>query len=150
MKIRKAGGSFVDTAAPMGRQEVVRGPQEIVPFSRHLNQLDEAQFNAKLAQMVEDISRQGELVAKRADVAEFVRYRELIKRLLDEVVSNGYNFSKKRMFDSRGRSRTFSIVQKVNTRLEEMMQMVLEEEADHITLLQAVNDIRGMLVDILT
>ncbi len=150
MKIRKTGGSFIDTASHVGSGNAVRQAPEVVPFSRHLSELSDTQLEAQLAKMMQDISAQGELVAKRADVAEFVRYREMIRQLLDEVVSNAYAFSQKRMFDSRGRSRTFSIVQKVNARLEEMMQAVLQDEADHITLLEAVNDIRGMLVDILT
>ena len=58
-----------------------------------------------IQQMVGAITEQGEKMAKRADLSEFHRYREMIRKLLDEIVSNSYAFRKYRKFDTRGRNK---------------------------------------------
>ena len=88
-------------------------------------------------------------MAKRADLREFHRYREMIRKLLDETVSNGFAFRKFRKFDMRGRNKTYAIIQCVNEKLDEILKALLSEEADHLALLSSVDDIRGMLVDLL-
>jgi uncharacterized protein YaaR (DUF327 family) len=62
-------------------------------------------------------------------------------------VSNGFSFNKFRKFDIRGRNKTFALISRINAKLEEITEQLLREEADHLSLLQSVDDIRGMLVD---
>lgn len=88
-------------------------------------------------------------MAQRADLREFHRYRDMIRQLMDEAVSNGFAFQKFRKFDARGRNKTFALVQRINAKLEEITEQLLKDEADHIALLRSVDDIRGMLVDML-
>jgi len=74
--------------------------------------------------------------------------REMIRQLLNETVSNGFAFRKFRKYDARGRSKTFALIEKINARLEEVMNEFLKGEADHISLLRSIDDIRGLLVDL--
>lgn len=117
-------------------------------FSRRLSQLSEEAYTESVKKAIEDITRQGEVVAKKADISEFKKYRDMVRDLLGDTVSNAFEFSKSMRFDMRGRTKTFALIKRVNTKLDEMMQGLLEQEVDHISLLGQLDDIRGMLVDI--
>jgi len=131
------------------REDPVQEPFNTVSFSRHLNQLSENKYQAYISNLVGSITEQGKRMAKRADLSDFHRYKEMIRRLLDETVSNGFAFRKFRKFDLRGRNKTYALIQCINEKLDEILKILLEEEADHLALLSSVDDIRGMLVDML-
>ena len=149
MKIQKIDQPMADPAARLPRDEAAQPSASSVPFSRHLTELSESRYQAYISQLVGSIAEQGERMAKRADLREFHRYREMIRKLLDETVSNGFAFRKFRKFDMRGRNKTYAIIQCVNEKLDEILKALLSEEADHLALLSSVDDIRGMLVDLL-
>lgn len=149
MKIQKINQPLSESTARPLREDAVQPSPSTLPFSRHLSDLSESRYQAYIAQLVGTIAEQGERMAKRADLSEFHRYREMIRRLLDETVSNGFAFRKYRKFDTRGRNRTFALIQCVNDKLDEILRNLLQDEADHLALLSTVDDIRGMLVDLL-
>ena len=83
------------------------------------------------------------------DVKELERYRQLIREFLDEIVSNGYTFSKEDSYASRGRHRFTATVQIVDQTIDEMGRELLKEHADKIEILSKLDDIRGLLLDLL-
>lgn len=149
MKVQKINTPISETMARPPREDAVQNSASPVTFSRHMTDLSETRYQTYIAQLVGSISEQGERMAKRADLSEFHRYREMIRKLLDETVSNGFAFRKYRKFDMRGRNKTFALIQCINDKLDEILRCLLQEEADHIALLSTVDDIRGMLVDLM-
>ena len=117
-------------------------------FQRHMTDATTAEFKNHIADLSDKIHQQGLLVAKRADIKELQRYREMITELLNDTVSNSYEFTKHGAFDARGRHRVFAFVKRINADLDEMTKEVLKEESDNIRLLNLVDDIRGLIIDI--
>ena len=68
---------------------------------------------------------------------------------MHEVVSNAYAFNKRNAFDARGRHRIYAVVHKVNGKLDELAREVLKDQQDNLKVLEDIEDIRGMLVDML-
>ena len=56
--------------------------------------IEEAQLQERLTAMMEEITMQGEKLAKHRDVKDMKRYRGLIKDFLNEVVSRSHSFSR--------------------------------------------------------
>lgn len=106
-------------------------------------------YELYMGELKEKIYRQGEMVAKRADLSEYQKYRELISELISETISNSYSFCKLSQFDARGRHKVYAVIRKVNQRLDEMAAEVLKNESDRIKLLDIADDIRGLIVDML-
>jgi len=104
---------------------------------------------ARLAEMREDINRQGERLSDRVDVKEFEKYRRLIREFLDEIVSNGYTFSKEDAYGSRGRHRYIATVKVINEKLDELGKEVMKDQADKIDIIHKIDDIRGLLLDVM-
>ncbi len=116
-------------------------------FDERFQSSSRAEYEKYIDELKEKIYRQGDMVAKRTDLSEFQRYRELIGELISETINNSYAFCKLSQFDARGRHKMYSVIRKVNQRLDEMAAEVLKNESDRIKLLDIADDIRGLIVD---
>ena len=114
------------------------------------NKRAEGGFREKLKNILERIDVQSQRLSERVDIGELKRYRSLVKEFLDITVKNSSQFHKEHTLDSRGRHRIFAIVKKVDTELEDLTREVLRQQKDNINVLAKLDDIRGLLMDILT
>ena len=148
MKVRDVGQVSMDMRMPVSIEDKKIGQDLSRGFRRQMNDCASAEYDKYLQQLQDNIKQQGELVANRTDMKELAKYRRLITELLNETTSNAYACYKLDRFDAHGRHQTFSIIKKVNQKLDEMAATVLDEQADNLQLLQMADDIRGMLVDL--
>ena len=118
-------------------------------FHRTLTDLSEEKHAAKLEEMIKGIDEQGARLSERVDVKEYEKYRRLIREFLDEIVSNGYTFSKEDAYASRGRRRFIATVRIVDEKLDELGKEVIKDQADNIGIVNRVDDIRGLLLDLM-
>jgi len=118
-------------------------------FSRHMMDFSQAQYQKYIEDLKDRIFRQGEAVKQKADIGAFMQYRKLIAELLEVAAGNAYACSKTTSFDTKGRRNVFVLIKRVNAKLDEMAQQILSEQRDNLHLLEMVDDVRGLLVDIL-
>lgn len=114
------------------------------------SRIEEADLQNKLSSLMEDITNQGEKIAKHMDVKDMKRYRELIKDFMNEVVNRSHKFSRENFLDRRGRHRVYGIVKLVDKNLDELASELVKDEKDHLAILGKVGEIRGLLLDIST
>ena len=133
------------------RGSAVTGVSEadVSSFRRTLTDLNAENHAERLKKMRENIEEQAAKLADRADVKEYERYRKLIREFLDEIVSNGYTFNREDAYGARGRHRFYATVTVVNNKLDELGKEVLKEQADMIDVLHKIDDIRGLLLDLM-
>ena len=112
--------------------------------------IEEAELQARLNSLMEEITMQGEKIAKRKDIRDMRRYRGLIKDFMNEIVSRSHSFSRENFLDRRGRHRVYGIIRLVGETLDELAQELVKEESDNITILNKIGEIRGLLLDIFT
>ena len=91
-----------------------------------LSNLQENELQSQLAFMMEEITQQGNRISKRMDVRDMKQYRKLIKEFI------------------------YGIIKQINQTLDELAEELLEEEKDHLAILQKVDEIRGLILDIFT
>ena len=149
MKVQ--GVKNANQSAPPTRGASVRGADsgDTQVFRRTLTDLSRDVHEARLVEMKQGIDDQGELLSDRVDVKEFEKYRRLIREFLDEIVSNGYTFSREDTYAARGRHRYIATVQIVNEKLDELGKEVMKEQADKLDILARIDDIRGLLLDLM-
>ena len=112
--------------------------------------IEEAQLQERLTAMMEEITMQGEKLAKHRDVKDMKRYRGLIKDFLNEIVNRSHQFSRENFLDRRGRHRVYGIIRLVDQTLDELAQELVKDEKDNLTILAKIGEIRGLLLDIFT
>ena len=139
----------VNNINQVDRQAPVRDTGDTFKFTL-ISNIEEASLKERLNLMLEDIVQQGKKIAKRTDISEMRQYRQLIKDFLNEVVNRSHQFSRENFLDRRGRHRVYGIVKLIDKNLDELAEELIKDEKDNIAILNKIDEIRGLLLDILT
>lgn len=118
-------------------------------FSSQLRRLETNNYEEKIKVLADKITDQGKKLSKKADIRDLKIYKQLISEFLDEAVAHSHNFTKKSFLDRRGRHRVYAIIRKINEELIELTNAVLKSEQDNISILKKLDDIRGLILDLL-
>ncbi len=115
-----------------------------------VSHIEEQELAARLNMMLEEISSQGKKLLKHMDVKDMKHYRELIREFMNEIVNRSHKFSRENFLDKKGRHRVYTMIKLVDKNLDELAMELIKDEKDHITILNKIDEIRGLLLDILT
>ena len=115
-----------------------------------MSSIEEDGLAARLQVMMEEITMQGKKLGKHMDVRDMKHYRKLIKEFMNEIVNRSHKFSRENFLDRRGRHRVYGMIKRVDEVLDELAGELIKDEKDAIAILDKVDEIRGLLLDIIT
>ena len=115
-----------------------------------MSKIEEDGLAARLDSMMKEITQQGKKLGKRMDIRDMKHYRTLIREFLNEVVNRSHKFSRENFLDRRGRHRVYGMIKRVDAALDELAGELIKDEKDAIAILDKVDEIRGLLLDIIT
>ena len=138
----------VQQTAPVQQTQAAQPTDDTFKFMLASN-IEEEGLAERLNLMMEEIVMQGDKIVKRMDVRDMRRYRTLIKDFMNEIVNRSHKFSRENFLDRRRRHRVYGIISLVDEKLDELAQALVSDECDKIAILAKVDEIRGLLLDIL-
>ena len=112
--------------------------------------ISDTALQARIDSLMTDITVQGELIARHMDIRDMKKYRGLIRDFMNEVVYRSHKFSRENFLDRKGRHRVYGIIRMVDSNLDKLAQELMSDEQNHISILETIGEIRGLLLDILT
>ena len=112
--------------------------------------ITDADLQANVDMLLNDITAQGNRIAEHMDIRDMKKYRGLIKDFLNEVVYRSHKFSRENFLDRRGRHRVYGIIKLIDENLDELASELLADEKSHISILEKIGEIKGLLLDIFT
>lgn len=115
-----------------------------------VSHIEDQELQVRLQHMLAEITDQGKKLGKHMDIRDMKRYRELIRMFLNEIVSRSHKFTRENFLDRKGRHRVYTMIKLVNKELDELAVELIKEEKDHMMILNKIDEIRGLLIDILT
>ena len=130
------------------REEIKLKAGRGADFRNQLVKAENSNYEQHLERLVNEIIKQGEILAKRVDVGELRAYRRLISEFLEVAIGNSKKFFKQSLLDRRGRRKVYATIKNINTELDLLTQDVITGEKDNISLLQRLDDIRGLILDL--
>lgn len=137
--VQPAQGAYRKTQAP-----------DAAAFGQVLHrESSRAESRAVLERLLGEISEQGENIARRKDINDIKKYRELVAEFLEEAMRSAYRTDRETSLDSRGRYKEYSIVKRVNDEVEKLARQALEEQRDNLEILDRLGTIRGLLIDLM-
>lgn len=136
----------VNQTAPVNQPQSTDGSFKFTLIST----IEEAELQEKLGGLMEAITEQGERLKKRRDIKDMRHYRELVKDFMNEVVNRSHKFNRENFLDRRGRHRVYGIVRLVDEKLDLLAKELVNDEQDVIKILGSIDEIRGLLIDLLT
>ncbi len=114
-----------------------------------ISNIEEKDLQNRLQGLMNDIIEQGNRIKEHVDVNDMKKYRTLIRSFMNEVVNRSHEFSRENFLDRRGRHRVYGIVRCVDNNLDDLASELIKEEKDHLAILEKVDDIRGLLLDLI-
>lgn len=115
-----------------------------------ISKIEETELQEKLASLMEEITNEGKKIQKHMDVRDMKQYRALIKEFMNEIVTRSHKFQRENFLDKRGRHRVYGMIKLIDENLDDLTEELLKEEKDHLLILSKIDEIRGLLLDILT
>lgn len=148
MKVKKTSGklSRTDEILPGAGKKTENARR--VDFAESISRAERHISQKTLQEMVDDILEQGQKLARKADLRELKKYRELVSLFLDEVLAHSHKFLKHNILDRVGRHKVYAIVKKVDRELELLAEEVMKEEKDNLKILERLDIIKGLILDI--
>lgn len=142
----------VDNAQQVNQTTQTQQPQQTGEDFKFtlMSSIEESGLQARLTVMMEEITMQGKKLGKRMDIRDMKHYRRLIKDFMNEIVNRSHKFSRENFLDRRGRHRVYGMIKRVDEALDQLAGELLKEEKDSLTILGKIDEIRGMLLDIIT
>ena len=119
-------------------------------FKKKLEEIHQENIREELKVLYDEIEMLTARLKDKLFIEDLVRYKEKIREFLNITINNSHVFYKESSLDRRGRHRVYSLVKKVDRELDELTKDFLNIEKNRIKILQRLDDIRGLLVDILT
>lgn len=110
--------------------------------------IEEADLQARLNTLMEEITMQGDKLAKHRDIRDMRKYRALIKDFMNEIINRSHSFSRENFLDRRGRHRVYGIIRLVDQNLDDLAKALVSDEKDNIDILSKIGEIRGLILDI--
>ncbi|MDR1000145.1 MAG: YaaR family protein [Clostridiales bacterium] len=141
----------VSSAAPIAEPFVIKRhePAAEQNFDFTLNRLSDEGLADRLNTLLGNIAEEGNRLAERMDIRDMRQYRRLVSNFMNEVVTHSHEFSRENFLDKRGRHRVYGIVKLVNEDLDALAKNLLSAEKDRISVLDTVDEIRGLLLDLI-
>jgi len=101
----------------------------------------------KLSEILSEIDSAAQKLKESLTLQDLINYKKLVKKFLQEATNGMLKYTKKEYLDGRGRKKIYSLVEKVNGKLEKLTEEFLKD-SKHLELLKMIDDIRGLLIDI--
>lgn len=136
-------------AAPVEQTHQAPPPDGSFKFTL-ASHIGESELQARLQSLMEQITMEGDKLAKRRDVKDMKHYRGLVKDFMNEIISRSHSFSRENFLDRRGRHRVYGIIRLVDENLDQLAQELMKDEKDNLAILNKIGEIRGLLLDIFT
>lgn len=115
-----------------------------------ISSIGESALAEKLSGLLDEITGQGEKIKKKRDITDMRKYRSLIKDFMNEIVNRSHKFTRENFLDRRGRHRVYGMIRLVDEKLDALAEELLKDEQDTLKIMGSIDEIRGLLLDILT
>lgn len=149
IKVGDKPGSTSNFTEISSKEDIKQLDKSKKMFSEKLKLFGDKNQEDRIQLLVGKIIEQGEKLSKKVDIRELKVYKKLVAEFLDEAVDNSHKFSKESFLDKRGRHRVFAVVKNINKELDELTKDILESEKNNIKIIGRLDDIRGMIMDII-
>ncbi|BDU49850.1 YaaR family protein [Haliovirga abyssi] len=120
------------------------------PFVDTMNEVEISFAKEDLKESLEDIDKLGKELMENPSVKLLEEYKKNIKAFLKEALKKLYKVDTKVSISNLGRSKkVFINVEKVDKKLEEMTFKFLKQQGDAISLVDSIEEVKGLLYNVI-
>lgn len=102
----------------------------------------------ELEQLMKAITEQGDKLARYRSFRDLVKFKRMVKGFLQKTVKEGLGLAQSHSFGMDGQSRQLTIITKVDEKLMELTEEVMNQEKKTVDILGLIGEIKGLLINI--
>ncbi|YCA43710.1 YaaR family protein [Bacillus sp. JZ8] len=102
----------------------------------------------QLQQLMAGIEDQGQRLARSRTLREMAKYKMLIRRFIKEAIEFGLDLKDSRSFGYDGQTQKLTTVEEIDEKLMELTKGITNQQADSISLLKKLGEIKGLLINL--
>ncbi len=144
---RKKSKSAKKLKAQSFESVVEEAAQELSPY---FDLDDHSGHRENLEELLDEVHETGEMLVESQSLENIKRYRGAVRSFLDYVISNMLAVEEQTSGNNILRRKRFIQVKIIDGRLERLVAELLQNQGKQLDLLEKVNEIRGLLVDLIT
>ncbi len=114
-------------------------------FSQSFDSQTEKRSEEQLKEMFDSIKKKGNRLAITKCYSDVRLYKKMIKEYLSSILNYMYKVKKDISF---WQTQYFITVETIDSKLEELTQMLMSEQKDNLNVAATIDDITGLMVDI--
>jgi hypothetical protein len=111
---------------------------------------DHGEHRENLAELLDEVHQTGDVLVASQSLENIKRYRQAVSAFLAYVVGNMLTVEEQSSGGNILRRKRFTQVKIIDNKLESLVQAVLQNQGKQLDLLERINEIRGLLVDLIT
>ncbi len=111
---------------------------------------DHGEHGENLEELLDEVHQSGDLLADSQSLNNIKRYRQAVSAFLAYVVGNMLTVEEQTSGGNILRRKRFTQVKIIDNKLESLVQAVLRNQGKQLDVLERINEIRGLLIDLIT
>jgi uncharacterized protein YaaR (DUF327 family) len=111
---------------------------------------DHSEHRENLEELLDEVHEVGEILVESQSLENIKRYRRAVRSFLDYIVSNMLAVEEQISGNNILRRKRFTQVKIIDGRLERLVADVLQNQGKQLDLLERIDEIHGLLVDLIT
>ena len=128
-----------------GSEKTTKSEEVEKSFLDELKQVHGEKIKAKLDDLLTMIDQQGDKLAKHRTFSELLKYKNMVKNFVEEAVEKMYQV-KEDYSPTQGKVQ--SLVKSIDSSLEDLTEMIVEDQKPQLDILDKLDEVRGMLIDL--
>lgn len=114
-------------------------------FSQSFDSQTEKKSEEQLKEMFDNIKKKGNRLSITKCYSDVVAYKKMIKEYLGSILNHMYKIKKDISF---WQTQYFITVETIDSKLEELTQMLMSEQKNNLNVAATIDHITGLMVDI--
>ena len=101
-----------------------------------------------LTEVLEQINKKGKELVNSRTVENLLEYKKMVKDFIEDAVDFGLKVNARRGYGLSGRTKILRTVSTIDKRLIELTDIIINQEAKGVRLLEKVGQIEGLLINV--
>ncbi|MGE4271282.1 MAG: YaaR family protein [Desulfitobacterium sp.] len=123
-------------------------PKGDLDFNKVLTQTRKLQ-SQELQEFLTRLEKKGQQLAESFSLRDLTDFKDMVKSFLRSTFGQSRQVSEESFWDFQGRPKILSRISEIDKALEELGQKVLDTQAKPLEILTQVDEIRGLIIDLM-
>ncbi|MGE5654866.1 MAG: YaaR family protein [Bacillota bacterium] len=119
-------------------------------FAHEIGKASHELINRDLQDMLKRIDQIGERLEHNLTLSDLRDYKRLVGDFLRLVSRRGFSVEQETAWGYSGQQKLYTTVREIDRQMARLGAMVMKQEEDHLAVVSAIDNIRGMVLDLYT